>query len=263
MYGKNRRFPSAPRPEGRGGGNPNRKPKGASAVEIVQFRYNADNLGYLVVNNGQALAVDPGAARAMADYVSGHGLTLAAVTNTHGHGDHTSGNADLARRTGAKQVDHRELGRAGSFDLGGGRIKIVKTPGHTADSIVFHTGDALITGDTLFNGTVGNPFSGDLKAFFDSIKALMAFPDDTRVFAGHDYIDDSLAFAKLVEPDNPDRKKYRRSIDPACIFTTLAQEKAVNPYLRFNEPALTAFMKNKGLSVATEYERWESVMQLE
>jgi hydroxyacylglutathione hydrolase len=105
-----------------------------------------------------------------------NGLTLATVTNTHGHGDHTTGTRQLAHAAGAVHLDHRRFADGQPLILAGETVTVRLTPGHTEDSVVFATGDCLITGDTLFNGTVGNCFSGDLNAFYRSILLLMELP---------------------------------------------------------------------------------------
>jgi hydroxyacylglutathione hydrolase len=135
-----------------------------------------------------------------------------------------------------------------------------RTPGHTRDSLVFHLDGALITGDTLFNGTVGNCFSGDLKAFHQSISFLLSFPDDTIIYAGHDYVAESMQYARSLEPENKEIRHYLERYDPGHVFSTLADEKKVNPYLRFNTPDLIAVLKKRGLLTDTAYHRWESLM---
>jgi len=125
------------------------------------------------------------------------------------------------------------------------------------------TGGVLITGDTLFNGTVGNCFSGDQRAFFRSIKRLLALPGDTLIYAGHDYVRDSVAMAEQLEPDNRDIERFRQAYDPGHVYSTLAEELKVNPYLRFNAPAIIALLRENELPHATEEERWLSLMSIE
>jgi hydroxyacylglutathione hydrolase len=120
---------------------------------------------------------------------------------------------------------------------------------------------ALITGDTLFNGTVGNCFSGDLAAFYDSLTTLMAYPAETRIYAGHDYVRDAMAFARLVTPDHPHIQAYLDAYDPNHVVSVLAEELKVDPYLRFDAPDIIAFLKGKGLPVDSAFERWEGMMQ--
>ena len=105
--------------------------------------------------------------------------------------------------------------------IDGETVLIYRTPGHTDDSVCFHTGNILITGDTLFNATIGNCFSGNQKNFYLSIKRLMALPDETKIYAGHDYIRDSLAFARHLEPDNKDIDRFRNSYDRDHVYSTM------------------------------------------
>ena len=153
-----------------------------------------------------------------------------------------------------------EAGRVEIDDL---EIKVIDTPGHTDDSLSFSVEDSLITGDTLFNGTVGNCFSGDLKGFYKSVKKLLAYPASTKVYAGHDYVRYSMAFAKIVEPENREIDAYLKRYDAYHIVSTIAEELEVNPYVRFNADPIIALLKRRGFPVGSEYERWQGVMSLE
>jgi hydroxyacylglutathione hydrolase len=231
-------------------------------MKIKQFRYNADNLAYLIHNRGAALAVDGGAVSAMVHFIEEKGLALVGVTHTHGHPDHTTGSRELAEAAGASLMDHRRFSDGQQIDLGGQPVRVLHTPGHTADSITFAFDGALVTGDTLFNGTVGNCFSGDLDAFYRSIERLAAFPPATRVFAGHDYVRASMAFARQLEPGNGEIDAFLAAYTPYAVVSTLADERAVNPYLRFNTPAMIELMTQRGMDVSTPYRRWCSMMTL-
>lgn len=229
-------------------------------IEIHQWRYSRDNLAYLLVCDSFAVAIDGGAVDEIARFVDERDLSLEAITNTHGHRDHTAGNRKLSRRTGAPIVDHRELASCGELTVGPQRVRVIATPGHTMDSVVFETETALITGDTLFNATVGNCFSGDLNAFFASIQKLLSKPDGLRVYAGHDYVKDSIREARSIEPDNPHFEDYLRGYDPAHVVSTLGQERLVNPYLRFDEPPIIAMLRGRGLEADTSAARFCSLM---
>ncbi len=230
---------------------------------IRQFRYSSDNLGYLVYGNETALAIDGGAGRAILDFVETNDLQLKYVTNTHKHPDHTAGTGDLVKLSGAEYLSREMLLKAGQVVLDDLSVEVIDTPGHTDDSLSFSVANCLITGDTLFNGTVGNCFSGDLKAFYESVKKLLAYPVATRVYAGHDYVSYAMAFAKIVEPDNAAIDAFLKKYNNAHIYSTLADELEVNPYLRFNAESIIALLKKRGFPVATEYERWLGVMSLE
>ena len=91
----------------------------------------------------------------------------------------------------------------------------------------------------------------------------MALPDETIIYAGHDYVKDSLAFARRLEPDNKDIESFRKSYDANHVVSTMADERRINPYLRFNEEPIIKLLKMKGLPCATEWERWQSLMSIE
>jgi hydroxyacylglutathione hydrolase len=232
-------------------------------LKVKQFRYGADNLGYLVYGPESAVAVDGGAGEEIIAFLKTHRLTLRHVANTHDHRDHTCGNEALLAASGARLLSAVELFDGAAVALDGSKIQVIHTPGHTGDSQVFYTGGALIAGDTLFNGTIGNCFSGDLEGFYRSIRKLMALPDATVVYAGHDYIRDSMAFARYLEPENAEIDVFLASYNPDHVFSTLAQEKRINPYFRFNEPWIVALLAKRGLPRETEWERWRSLMSIE
>ncbi len=232
-------------------------------LKIEQFRYASDNLGYLIFGERSALAVDGGAVDEILEFLKIQRLELVCVTNTHAHYDHMMGNDELLRHTKATYLSPNELAKKGDVLLEGEKILIYPTPGHTGDAICLHAGNILLSGDTLFNGTVGNCFTGNLREFYHSIKKLMVLPDETVIYAGHDCVRDSVAFAKRLEPGNKDLDAFLSSYDPGHVYSTLAEERKVNPYLRFNDERIIAILKKRGLPVGTEYERWESLMSIE
>ena len=146
------------------------------------------------------------------------GFQVSHVINTHGHSDHTTGNADIIHSTNAKLLIHRDdsdrlnkvLHRAFSRILGGkgspkadillqegdliqiGKIalQVIHTPGHTAGCICLYSDGHVFTGDTLFVGAVGRTDlpGGSFKQLLDSVhKKIYSLPDDTRIWPGHDY----------------------------------------------------------------------------
>jgi hydroxyacylglutathione hydrolase len=232
-------------------------------LKIRQFRYSADNFAYVICGEATAGVVDGGAVNDILAFLADARLTLQFIANTHLHADHTVGNQRLRDRTGAMVLDgHTLLNRKG-LELEKQKITVLETPGHTADSLCFYFGNVLISGDTLFNGTIGNCFSGDLKGFLGSIKRLMALPAETVIYAGHDYVRDAMAFARSIEPENRAIDEFLSKYDPKMVFSTLQEELQVNPYLKFNESRIIAVLEKRGLPVDTEYRRWESLMSLE
>jgi len=232
-------------------------------VRIEQFRYGRDNLAYLLYGARQALAIDGGAAEQVSRFIKDHGLQLTAIVNTHSHGDHTSGNGHLHELSGAPVLDGGTVKKTKRFELDGEVVEVLETPGHTLDSVCFRAGEILATGDTLFNGTVGNCFSGEMRLFFDSIKKLMTLPAETKIYAGHDYVRDSLTFAARLEPENSAIPRFLARYDPGFVVSTLAEEFAMNPFLRFNERPIVELLAARDMKRDTEFERWESLMWIE
>lgn len=146
-------------------------------------------------------------------------LTLALVLETHAHADHLTAAAHLRATTGVSigiggritQVqsafgrlfgadDVRPDGAVfdhlyadgDAFALGDLKVEVIHTPGHTPACVSYRIGDAVFTGDTLFMpdyGTARTDFpGGDARTLYRSIQRLLALPDETRIFVGHDYL---------------------------------------------------------------------------
>ena len=158
------------------------------------------NFAYLVGDeeSKKALLVDPAYSQEkVLSLVSDHGLQIIYVANTHGHYDHSKLSKRIASATGAQVVAHvcsaarEQLGLDDGYVLQVGSlgVKVIHTPGHTADSICLLAEDKLITGDTLFVGKVGGTDLGaSARAEYESLFGkLLKLNDDVEVWPGHDY----------------------------------------------------------------------------
>ncbi len=230
-------------------------------MKIEQFRFSADNLGYLLYAKKHAIAIDGGAPEQILAYAKNKGLTIAFVTNTHSHHDHTPGNQALLDKTCADFIDCRQIKADQEIVLDDQVVTLAHTPGHTTDSISFLTQTFMVTGDTLFNGTVGNCFSGDLDVFFTSLKRLIDLPLTTRIYAGHDYVAESVQAARGIEPNNEDIDLFFEKYDPGHVVSTVADELKVNPYIRFNAEEMKSALESQNLPCQTELDRFKSIME--
>jgi hydroxyacylglutathione hydrolase len=157
---------------------------------------------YLVgdADGGTAVAIDTGAPLPpLLEALRRHRLRLAAILCTHRHGDHTGGNRELARRTGAPILAlHPETpyisGAEGIDDgaelrFGDLVVRVVALPGHTVGQcgyLVERVG--LFTGDCLFRGSLGGTVGPAASGFADARRAverILALPDATRIHPGH------------------------------------------------------------------------------
>lgn len=171
-------------------------------MSIAIEELNASNCKtYLLSSGGEAALVDPVRER-VATYravLSGRGLRLAFVLETHMHADHLMLNRAAKEALGAPIFMHRNspsplvdrhLVDGDVLPLGDGSIRVLETPGHTPDSVSFFTGDAVLTGDTLLIGGSGRTDfpGGDAGAQYDAVTArLFTLPDETVVWPAHDY----------------------------------------------------------------------------
>jgi len=231
-------------------------------MNIQQFKYSSDNLGYLVYSTGEAIAIDAGGVEDTLAFAQKNNIHIKYVTNTHSHYDHTPGNEVILKKTSARFIDCRQIKSDQTIALDDETLEVFYTPGHTDDSITFKGDGFLVTGDTLFNGTVGNCFSGDLNGFFQSLKRLISLPENTKVYGGHDYVIESMKMAKIIEKDNPHIKEYLEKYNPDFIVSTIADELKANPYVRFNAQSMIKNLQERNLPIDTEFARFNSIMEI-
>jgi hydroxyacylglutathione hydrolase len=219
------------------------------------------NFNYLVAcpETGDALAIDPLDYKKCLAVAAERGWSITQILNTHEHGDHTGGNKGVVAATGAKVIAHANArNRIPNMDVGvnaGDIIKVGKTvelecldtPGHTMSHICLlsRTDEpSLFSGDTLFNAGAGNCHNGGHPdELFDTFeKQLATLGNDTRIYPGHDYLLNNLAFTLDREPDNvaaQDMLEHYRDQDPdAALITTMQQEKEINTFFRLQSPTV-------------------------
>jgi glyoxylase-like metal-dependent hydrolase (beta-lactamase superfamily II) len=172
-------------------------------------------LGFSVVSG----RTDKSCAREIVDYVRAESLTVDWILETHAHADHLSAAQSVREETGGRiaigrgicavqshfakvfnlgppfEADGRQFDRLLAegevLRIGGLECRVIETPGHTSDSVAFLIGNAAFVGATLFMpdlGTARCDFpGGDAGQLFESIRKLLALPDDTHLYMCHDY----------------------------------------------------------------------------
>lgn len=228
-----------------------------------------DNYIWVLYQNQQAWVVDPGESKQVLAFLQQQGLQLQGVLITHFHHDHVSGIGALKAAFPQAKVYGSELPPNPLIEV---RLKesdritltddfalnVLFTPGHTEDHISYYNDDALFCGDTLFSAGCGRKFTGTFAQFTDSIRKLRALPDNLNFYSAHEYTLSNLKFAYLVEPGNAALRQ--RILNTRILYpeplegpqSTLGEEKATNPFLRFDQPAIKAQLLQRGAQDTAE-----------
>lgn len=232
-----------------------------TALQIVRVPAFTDNYIWLVHDpvSTETIVVDPGAADPVLAALATHGWTLTAIWNTHWHPDHTGGNAALKAATGctviapaaeAAQIPtaDRLVGEGDTAAIGGHVATVLAVPAHTAGHIAYHFAqDAILfIGDTLFAMGCGRLFEGTAEQMFANMQRLAALPGDTQVYCAHEYTLSNARYAVVAEPDNAAiatrlaEVERLRAAGEATVPTTIAAERATNPFLRASDARMLA-----------------------
>jgi glyoxylase-like metal-dependent hydrolase (beta-lactamase superfamily II)/rhodanese-related sulfurtransferase len=228
-------------------------------------------LSYLIgcAEAGRAVVVDPGRDR-VHDYLRiarKKGLTITDIVETHTHADHISGNRDLAAATRAAIHLHRAAGATfphetladgDALRVGNVELRVAHAPGHTPDSICLLVTDHarggepwfVLTGDTLFVGSVGRPDLGGASAAEDLWetlrRVLLPLPDGVEVYPAHGA---GSACGRAMSAKAASTIGFERRFNPAFHFDEKAR--FVDFIMEGMPPKPAAFetivAKNRGL----------------
>lgn len=214
-----------------------------------------------MLHDGQAAwVVDPGDAAPVLQALADYRLKLDGILVTHHHPDHTGGVAQLREATGAAVVGPyrenmpeplRRVAQDEKVEVLGLSFRVIEVPGHTSGHIAYYCAaldgaPVLFCGDTLFSGGCGRLFEGTPLQMQTSLQTLAALAGDTRVCCTHEYTLANLQFAREVEPDNAELVDYQRrcvalrAANVPTLPSSIAQERAINPFLRSSEPTIVA-----------------------
>ena len=255
------------------------RPPSDASPTITPVSAFSDNYVWLLERDGDAVVVDPGDAVPVERALAARGLTLRAILLTHHHADHTGGVRPMlaarpagtvpvygpaTERIDGVTVPMREGDRV-TLDALGLSFDVLDIPGHTRGHIAYvsipdpaapESPQSLFCGDTLFAAGCGRLFEGTASQMHDSLAKLAALPPETRVYCAHEYTLSNLRFARAVEPDSA--AVARRTVDAGAMRargeptlpSTIAVERATNPFLRVEEPTVRDAVARHGPGAA-------------
>lgn len=229
------------------------------AVRVRVFPCLQDNYGFLIHDeaSGETASVDTPEAGPILKEAEDAGWRITQIWNTHHHHDHIGGNQVVQKHTGARIIapvinrgdigggDHW-VGDGDGFALGGTRVDVMATPGHTLGHVAYHlAGDKIaFVGDTLFPLGCGRLFEGSAQEMWDSLSRLAALPVDTVIYAAHEYTAANAKFCLAMEPENEALHARAQAVATAreaglaTVPTTIAQELEHNVFLRPHSAAI-------------------------
>lgn len=226
-----------------------------------------DNYIWLITDpdSPRAAVVDPGDAVPVLDALSKRQRSLSSILLTHHHRDHAGGVSELVAATGARVFGPGAEAIAGVDEAlrGGDTVQpwrdgpyaeVLDIPGHTRGHIAYlfrkmgeeDSRPVLFCGDTLFAAGCGRIFEGTPAQMLDSLDRLTELPAETLVYCAHEYTVSNLRFARVAEPDSlsvAERLAEALEIRSAgwpTLPSTIAIERASNPFLRAAEPGVRA-----------------------
>jgi hydroxyacylglutathione hydrolase len=254
-----------------------------------------DNYIWMMHDGSNAVVVDPGDTEPVEKTLARMGLSLSAIVLTHLHYDHCWGVPGLLQRwpvpvygpvlNDHDRATHPPFPKPGTVPLdcvthpvgNGDRVvlraprtdlTVMAVPGHTRGHLVYwdQARGRVFTGDTLFAGGCGKVFGGSMLDMVRSLDQLAGLPEQTEVYCAHEYTLENLRFAIAVDPNNTallaryrtEQAKRERGIP--TLPSTIALEKATNPFLRVLEPDIVDSIRNHtGLAVSTSSESFAAL----
>ena len=253
-----------------------------------------DNYIWAIINDEtqEVIIVDAGDDKPVLEFVNRENLTITQIWVTHHHSDHIGGvtalanafpnaqvfayqNYGLGQRINAENLIN--LSEIDSFTVWGYWVDIWETFGHTDSHFSFlleiSEQTHIFCGDTLFRAGCGRVFTGTIETLFESFDRFAQLHDDETLFyPAHEYTLSNLNFAKFIEPNNPAiaqaiaHDSELRQQNTPTLPTTLADEKAINPFIRAviapSDEMIKTVQTQTGIEDDSPFEIFKALRQL-
>ncbi len=216
-------------------------------IPVLCNQKNMENYAYILHDDiGSSIVIDAAETEPVVSRLEELNLKPSYILTTHHHFDHVGGNLDLKEKYKLKIIaPEEEFDKVPGADIPARdgvplpvnfcTVTPFLTPGHTNGHVIYYIKEteSLFTGDVLFNLCIGGLFEGTPEQMFESLQKIKSFPDNTKIFPGHEYTRSCLAnmSCKTPEAENYIRKMLIREqggVAPAL----LKEEKSCNPYLK-------------------------------
>ena len=233
-----------------------------------------DNYFYLLENTEthEAAVIDPGEATAISEILISKDLELSHVILTHHHTDHVGGVEQLHQkwpkavfvcspwfkaRPSWSELFLTRMAPAQQFCLWKHSIQVLDVRGHTLDHIALTLSEKksnqpsdVFVGDSLFGAGCGGLFEGTHFQMLEALKTLRKLPENIRIWCAHEYTIKNLRVAIMLQENNSAQNERlqrlehfieKEQVEPhdwVTIPLNMKEERATNPFLRWDEPSL-------------------------
>ena len=213
--------------------------------QITPIKAFQDNYIWAMIEDQNLIIVDPGDAKPVLEFISHSKLNLLSILITHKHLDHMGGVDEIypnypnieiyAPRDSNFSFPYKSVGEGEEFKIDGTSMnfKVLETPGHTLDHIVYINESNLFCGDTLFACGCGRIFEGTYNQMFESLQKFKKLDADMKVFCAHEYTVKNIEFALSLNPTNKKLLNRLKSClnQEVTLPSSLKEEFETNPFL--------------------------------
>ena len=237
-----------------------------NSISVKVINQLKDNYSFILSNQSKdACVIDPADSYPIIEYVNKYSLKIKDIFITHHHKDHTAGTEGILKNfpnvnihSPSSNIEYTRfvLRNDDEIETAINTFKIISTPGHTLDHIIYldNRHKILFCGDTLFRLGCGRVFEGNLKQMFASLQKINELDDNLKVYCGHEYTLNNLKFLENILNKKELFFNIRQKIEEELRLSkksvpfNLIEEKSYNLFLNQNSKIGSLIKKELGLN---------------